>query len=526
MTRTLDARPEISSREGERGVILILSMLVVLVLACVVVALFYTTTVNREITQHQKAKFPMAMAARGAFLQTQAVLIQDLEGGMGGSLDEEDGGGDGGGDMGGGGDTGGDEEEGEGDVGPGGSANTDSLVDEWARPGAIAVMTANELDVKVIIRDEDSKFNILSVAAVDEEFAEESRIRLGRLIDAFRENTRADVGRADSEMLVDSIVDWLEGDRDTDLFPKPEVKTGPQDEEPDRFEEDPILFPLTIEELKMCEGMTEDILFGFRKDGDRIPGLIEYITCYSNLVFDEIPEDEEAEEEGGVGTDGDEGDTGDDEEEEEEEVDEEDEEEAEQATETNNGRVNINTASFPVLRALVDENDVPNSVIEKILEFRDKAIELYEDLEDDDKDFSDLEEDEEEDFIFKSGTEVIERVEDYFETSFNLGNDAEEMFTSLLAVNSNVFTIYISVTQAEAKQSQNYRAVVWRRSASTEDTGMGGGDEGGVGEDVTEEDASTTDGGPEIIVLVPLELYPYPLPISEEDEEKLYEEYR
>ena len=131
---------------GEQGVILILVMLVVLVLACVMVQLFFTTSVNKEITLHQKIKYPMKMAAQGAFLQAKAVLLQDMENQSAG--EEETGGGvpgEGTGEeegMGQGGEEGDPEGGGSGDEGTGDArATADSLVDEWARPGAITVVT-------------------------------------------------------------------------------------------------------------------------------------------------------------------------------------------------------------------------------------------------------------------------------------------------------------------------------------------------------------------------------------------------
>ncbi len=497
---------------GEQGVILILVMLVVLILACVMVQLFFDTSVNKEITHHQKIKTPMKMAALGAFLQAKAVLLQDMESPSGGE-DEmgEDAGGEG---MGQGeGDEGsesGSEENGMGEDGSGdATANTDSLVDEWARPGAITVMTSNDLDVMVLVRDEDSKFNLLSVIAKDEEDAEESRIRLSRLIDTFRESTKGDVSGAASERIVDELVEWLEGNRDRERFPTPLIKTGADDVAPDRLEDEPIHFPLTVEELQMCQSLTKEILFGYKDGGERIPGLVEHITCYSNLIFDSVPEDEEEAEDDSFGEEPspeeDEPPGSD----EEGDGEEEDEEESE-PVETNSGRVNINTASYAVLRGLMDESEIPNSVLEKILEFRGKAIEAYEDLQDREGEFGGLiDEEEDEDFIFTTPAEVFERVEEYFNTTFNLDDDAEETFTSLLATTSNVFTVYISVRTSGGKLSQNYRAVIWRWSGTASETG-----------EMDEDEEETMTGESQIITLVPLELYPYPLPLSPDEEEQ------
>jgi len=527
------------SPEGERGAILILSMLVIMVLACVVVQLYFTTSVTMEIANQQKTVYPMRQAARGALLQAKAVLLQDLEdqsmteetgdegGGIDGSMD-------GGLDGGTGGDTGGDEpdsggmdgEMSEGGDTAGGEA-VDSIVDEWARPGAISLVFANELEVRVFIRDEDSKFNILSVVAKDDDFAMESRDRLMRLVDTFREDTRHDISRSQAERITDSIVNWLEGDRPDCFDTMPKVKTGKDDIDPERLDEDPIHYPLTLDELQMCEGLSPEILFGFEQKGERIPGLAECITCYSNLIFDEIAEDEE---EGDDFLDNNQfDDSSVDEEGDSEKTDgEEDEEEEPEEVETNNGCVNINTATFAVLRALLEDDQIPNSFLEKLVEFREEALDAWEEAEDraedwisdgDGEEGDGLDYEDDEDFIFRDPSEVISRVEKYFETSFNIDNDAEQALTSMLAVTSNVFTIYISVQVPESKLVRNYRTVVWRWSGSSSsamDSTMGG-----------EESENPTDqvSGTQIITLIPLEPWPFPLPLTEREKETEFPEH-
>lgn len=522
---------------GERGAILILSMLVIMVLACVVVQLYFSTSVSMEIANQQKTLFPTGQAARGAVLQARAVLLQDLEDksmGEESASSEEDGmdGGmtDPGGDPGDESNRGGEDPlSGGGDEGAANAA-VDSIVDEWARPGAISLVFANELEVRVFIRDEDAKFNILSVVAKDDDFAMESRERLMRLVDNFREDTRHDISRSQAERIADSIVNWLEGDRLDFLDELPKVKTGKDDVDPDRLDDDPIHFPLTIDELQMCEGLSPEILFGFEQKGERIPGLVEFITCYSNLVFDEIAEDEEESDEfldnDQFGEDPTEGeDTGEDSGEGDGEGDEEDEEEPEEV-ETNNGCVNINTSSYAVLRALLEDDQIPNSFLEKLVEFREEALDAWEEAEeqadrwtsDDEEEGDGLDYEEEEDFIFKDPSEVVSRVEDYFETSFNLDNEAEEAFQSLICVTSNVFTIYVSIQVPNTEIVKNYRTVVWRWSGSqtASDSGF----------DESNEDPQMDSGsGNQIITLIPLEHWPYPLPLTERERETEFPEH-
>jgi len=487
--------------------------------------------VNKQVATNKKIHYPISLAARGAYLQAEAVLLRDLDdsstsSGAGGADPGDGSGGDGFGGDGSGGDGGGLDPGGmggEGDPGEeGGSLPTDSIVDEWARPGAVSVVFANDLNVQVVIRDEDAKLNILSIVSKDEEFAETSRERLTRLIDTFRDNTRGDISGGTADRLVDSMVSWLEGNRDTDRFPKPSIKTGRLDVSPDMLEEDIVHYPLTIDELVMCDGMTPEILFGYIDDGEIIPGLCEFITCYSNLVFDSIPKDEEEEEDPFSGEGDDQG------EDPPEEGEPEEEDTSEQATETNNGRVNINTAPLPVLRALIDEDDIPDSVLERIVEFRNYALEARERAEErsdtwkydsgDEGGVSGLSDyDEDEDFIFDDPAEVIERVEKYFETSFNLDEEAQTEFLSLLAVTSNVFTVYVSVKIPEGTDCQNFRAVIWRRGGATGSENLGGGLGGGEGET----DPAVSSGGSHAVPLVPLEPWLYPLHLTDEEKEMM-----
>jgi type II secretory pathway component PulK len=552
---------------AERGAILILVMLVLLVLSTVVLQIWFSADVDRQIALYQKTYFPIRQAANGAFMKACSTLNQDMQ--QGGSSDEEGdstSGGDDGGDLGDGGDGSGDPGSGDpglGDGGDGGgdggglgfggddagNSNVDSLIDSWARPGEIALAFSSGVEVEVIIRDEDAKFNILAILSKDEEFREKSMERLVRVIDLFREGMKGDLGRGDALDIANSLKEWMKGERKETHFPRPMVKTGEKDEERDRIGDDSIDFPLTMEELVMCDSITKDTLFGYIDNRVRIPGLIEYITVYSNLVMDEVKKDQEDDDSPG----GDESDpfdgSSDDDAFQDTPDDEDGEGEEEVATETNNGLINVNTAPLPVLKALMDNDELSYAIIDEIGEFRDKAVEKYldelEDLDWDDQDarrsffnreddedeedgedkddaskFSD--DDEDEDFIFKDPYEIFERVEEYFDTTFDVSKDAQAEFASLLTVKSNVFTVYIRVKTSEGRDSQTYRAVVWRRgSEGGGSTSMSPGDGG----DPSDAGGTYTTSGSEeeaqIITLVPLEPYPHPIPFREGEEEEL-----
>lgn len=515
----------------DRGAILILVMLVLLVLATVVLQIWFTADVDKQIALYQKTNFPIRQAAQGAFMQACSILLQDLE--SSGGSGEETGSGDAEGDG-----TeppeGDGEGSGEGDPlgGDGeGDTNTDSLVDSWARPGEISMSFTSDVEVQVLIRDEDAKFNILAIMSEDEEFQEKSMERLVRVIDLFREGTKGDLGHGSAMEIAEGIKEWMKGDRDIYKFPKPETKTGKYDRDEEDMEKDPINYPLTVEEFIMCKGVTKDILFGYTEGTERIPGLLEYITIYSNLTMDAPKGDEEEGEEDESLFGGEEEDEYGDTPPEEGGDGEGGEDEEEEAVETNNGLINVNTASLPVLKSLMEDSELSYAVVDRIGEFRDKALEAYresmddydwdsgdfrreenkEGEEEDDSGLGGFDEDEDEDFLFTDPYAVLDRVEEYFDSTFNVEQDAEDEFCSMLAITSNVFTIYVTVKAAEGRDSKNYRAVVWRRrSGGTE------GDPTGSGEYET----TTMEQG-EIVILIPLEVYSHPIPITDDELEEM-----
>ena len=128
----------------------------------------------------------------------------------------------------------------------------------------------------------------------------------------------------------------------------------------------------------------------------------------------------------------------------------------------------------------------------------------------DGSDGSGLYDPEKEDFIFTDPSEVFDRVEKYFDTTFNTDNKAEEEFLSLLSVTSNVFTIYVTVRTTDkvigAHLSRRGLGATWGTGDS--------GDEGAIGE-------STSGTGCEIVTLVPLELYTHPVPYRPDELEAL-----
>lgn len=548
-TDTIPYSPSLGAR-SERGAILLLMMLVIVVLMVVVVQMQLTSMADGSIAQNQLREFRFEFAAKGAYENARALLITDLrdeqldaqagaggEGGEGGEEGEGDSGGGNFGGAGGAGGAGGEEQD----------PPNDTMKDNWAEPGQ-ANQQMGDVDVRTLIVDEDRKFNLLSIVARDEAFREVSRDRAIRLLDTFREGTEFDVSYGDASEIVDALTDWFKGKRDSG-FPSPPPQIVKEDgasrfeDTEERFADDaeePIHYPLSFDELMMIDDVDESLLYGQFDDGKFVPGLCDVATIYSNLAFDaqahqvaKGPVEEDAaggnvaqpnsggssgsggsggsgggnfqnpfgSGAGGGGGGNDES-GGDSSKGNEEEPEGPPTDQAGQmiATETNQGRININTTPLAVMRVMVAEDEIPYSVLEKIDEFRRTALdeELLEqarrrgygsdgegDSGDDEKDkestgFGNEDEEDPEalkdDFTFHKPDEVFEKVQDFFDTNFELPEEARLSFQNSIDVKSHVFTIYVQLrdrknasggspfgTTGEAPPDAIYRAVVWRR---------------------------------------------------------------
>ncbi len=494
------------SVQRERGAAMLLTFLAIVILVVVVGQLSVSSSVDRSIAVNALNEIQYDYAAAAALHVAQAMLIKDSKDEDAQSGEDPEGEGGDGSPAGDGGTpsspTGSDPFGSEG--GGEGEAPADSLNDEWADDQK----TQEEFgDVRVRIRiiDEDRKLNLLCLVAEDEEFREQGREQLIRLLDVFREDSRHDLSPGDAADLVDGFEKWLRAERDDD-FPLPAQSTDVTEESKlawseSKFKNEPdvvIAYPLGLDELVMVEGMTEFLLRGFNEDGRYVPGLEDVVTIFSNVRIDAdaLGEGEAEEEDDGsspapIPTSNDEEDDEDEDEEEQDvPVDEEDET---RATETNQGRVNINTAPLAVLRALIEPEDLPFSVIEKVDEFRreifsedyqaglgknDNGLQYDNEDEEKDEEKTGLQQ-EDEDFIFRDPQEVIDRVEQYYRAEFNVQDEVKADLARSIAVKSNVFTVIVEVRNSKSNQVYSvldestsktppdrlYRSVVWRRKA-------------------------------------------------------------
>ncbi len=396
-----------------RGSALLLSFLVLLVLVAIVTQLALTTGADAQVAQNDVALVSMDQAIESALLEVYDRLLADAESGGAG------GGGEGPPDLGGGlpGEGGGEEQ----------AESVDSHEDSWGRPQRT---TINEIELRILIQDEDSKLNVLGMLTEDEEQAEEHFERVVRVIDLAREDTRADIDGSDARRLAEEIRRHL-ADRMTSVLPKPELLTDDEDNED-------IGMPLSLREFIVLDEFHEGLFRDFRDEtGTIVHSLGTFLTVWTSLATHEEflalraeedgepapePEAPDGPEAGAAAPPGAEGDEG-------------------SATGLPGLAVNINTAPAAVLKGLIDDREVPWRFWDEVVEYRN--LEEDEDGEDREPVLDEYGEEIIKRQVFDS-IEEIESVPDWD----RLGPEERDRVRQLITTQSHVFSIYVTARVA------------------------------------------------------------------------------
>ena len=420
-------------RSGEAGVALIMVVIFTMLLIVLVADLVITARMARSTGQNDALMARMDNHISLTLIEVLQELKDDLEGGGLDGMGAAGGGGEGptgGNPLGGG--LSGAGGEGEGEEEP----PSDSSNDSWFQPKGYG---DGDLTTYVWVEDENRKFNILTLASPDEEFADESKERLIRLITSLREGTLFEISNSDATTIADSIKEWLEGfNRDDEHLPKPKLKS-------DSDETDRKTIPLHLDEILLLRGVDEKIFYDLVMEGPPIqllPGLLSVLTIYTSYRADPGDPEKNARraaqnpnanpnptggENAGANTPGQGG--------------------AATAPEPEGlgVHININTATRPVLRCLFSAGEVPNSVIDAILKYRNEEAPEEEGGEGAEEQAGDYQGDVLEGLeppkqIFKT----LADLEEVPEFSNIADQKVKDKFLSLLSTQSDVFTIHIA----------------------------------------------------------------------------------
>lgn len=279
-------------QRDERGVALVLALIFSILLYILVAELVVAARMVRATGENDALLARMRTQMLYQLTEVEQQLLGDLEGaggegeaggGLGGLAGQGGqgrtgsqggmpgaGAGAGGGAGGGGGEGGG-----EGDMPPDPATQCDGSRDAWFQPIG---RPEGDVTTYVWVEDENRKLNVLGLWSPDEKFAEVTRERMVRLIDALREDTEFDVTIADAERVVSELLEW--GKRGgTEQMPRPPLKS--QDEK--RRE---VAGLMHLDELLMLPSVTEDLFFDKVLDGKVYLGLESVLTMWTALRVD------------------------------------------------------------------------------------------------------------------------------------------------------------------------------------------------------------------------------------------------
>lgn len=346
------------------------------------------------------------------------------------------------------------------------AAECDSSRDSWYWPQAFA---DGDLTTYVWVEDENRKLNILSLWSPDLEFARLSRDRLVRLLDNLRQDTEDDLSSSDAERIVRELEEW--GRRSpTEAIPRPPLKS---DDEKQRE----LTLPLELDELLMLPGVSEDLFYDKVLDGRVILGLESVLTVWTSLGLDpgmpeKVARQQARQQQGGAsagansGAAGSSGGTP-----------------AGSPAGTPAGtpadpnapppqpegegiRININTATRPVLRALFPIDKLPDTVLDAIIKYRNEEEEPDPDAEQlDTSEFGNLQLGDQKKFKFFAAVTDLEQIPEFA----NLPDPQfKTEFQAALTVKSDVFTIHLAALQKVNEERRTYkmrraRSIVVRR---------------------------------------------------------------
>jgi len=450
---------------GRRGAALLLSFMVLMVLILILAQIKYSTDANGRVARNQETLFVMDQAIESALLQVMEDLKTDGESGAAGEGADAGAGGLGGG---GAGAEGGEE-----------SGPTDSKEDEWARAQRTEI---NEIQLRILVQDEDSKFNLLSILTEDEDEADKALDRLARVIEWSRKGTSAEIDGSTARRMAEAMAEFMRRRKDQ-VLPRPQLLS-------DSEENEEVGLPLTLREFQSIdpELFPAHLFQDYFDENERVVhSLGSFLTVWSSVGTVEEANsaaeqggeegEGEAEEEPGDGGDGGdeagtggtgEGGTG--------------------QADTGGGTgatgdtppgwgINVNTAPGAVLHALMDERDLPYRFWDEVVLYRNEKDDTVEENED-----PPLDEYGEPILVkqfFKSVDELSEV--DGWE---NLEPIVQGEIGGLLKVQSSVFSVFLTARKTSGQEQvdalsrrddiereeanwqglvRNVRAVVWRR---------------------------------------------------------------
>jgi len=420
------------ARDACQGAALLMAFLVLIVIIAIVYQINTVTLTDERITYNEITRAQMDLAIESVLLQTYEDLAEDARAAQASEGEDP---------AAAGGDPGAASEPGEPPRNP---DTVDSRMDRWYTPQSTSF---GDIQLRIFVRDENSKYNVLNLLQPDELMAEQAVQRVARILDYARGGTSEDISSGDAEEMALSMQSYMAERLGSDQVPQPRLLTTDLENEQQSV-------PFTFSEFRTLPGF-EDVMFEdfFGEDDERIHGITSYLTVFTSPVVGE-------------------------------------EEEASGLPVGNGGwGVNVNTAPFAVLSGLFSGREFPISLWEAVRDYRNEAEDPLEDEEGEDG----VEDVEPEPMLDEFGEEIfpkqifdsLDELDEIYD--FEALNEGDKStITESLEVTSDVFEIVIAARISTAsdvnqrlefesrREQEEYfrsgehivrvvRSVVWRR---------------------------------------------------------------
>ncbi|MFT5080505.1 MAG: hypothetical protein ACI84E_001162, partial [Planctomycetota bacterium] len=371
---------QITGADSRRGAALMLAILVLFALIMIVFQIAMNAGTDRRVARNDRQITKFDLAIESVLLQVFEDLTEDAAASQ--SADA--------GDAAGGFPAPGADPGGEGGD-AGASGPTDSRKDEWARPQRTEI---NGVSLRILIQDEDSKLNVLTMLTEDRDEADKAFDRVVRVLDLCRESTTEDIDGGEARSMAEGMREFLQS-RDSTVLPVPSLLT-------DEDSESDIGMPLTLREFIVLDSFEGKHFRDYRdSDGAVVHSIASFLTISTSLsTYQEFRDDiQEASQQTGAnvgvadtgGIDaGNEGEAG------------SDEPGSDGNDPTGNGDVagnaglnsagggnagygvNVNTAPNAVLHALMDRNEISWTFLDDLIAYRNEEEETEPGLEETD----------------------------------------------------------------------------------------------------------------------------------------------
>jgi len=239
-------RPELPPREGERGIALVVVLLVLILCSILALEIKSTAVLHLRLATNKRSDFLMREAMRGQLEIIKQVLLYDLK-----------------------------------------ENQIETLEDSWLDDRYTSLQDApdpdeerNEdepisslaIDLEARVEDEARKFNLNNLVIEDETLRKHWEQVFIRLLKLYREDHgQHSVSEGRAEDILENIQEWMKRQGD-DLGLSP----------PATAEENKLM--VTPDELLLVKGIDRDMFYDLRPDdddGEKIPGLYRYLTLWS-----------------------------------------------------------------------------------------------------------------------------------------------------------------------------------------------------------------------------------------------------